>query len=289
MQFVTNYQQINGDRRIRVTTIARSFLTSSNDPMIRDWFDQNAAAVLLARLSVFRLEREDAADVKRWLDRNLIKICQKLSSFTSNQPESFVLPQSLEFFPEAVYHLRRSPFLQFFNNSPDETTFYKSILLREDTESGITMIQPYLLEYSSLTGKESTAVSLDATSLKKDTILLMDTFFRVLVYYGAHVYYLKNHGLDQLPDYAHLKVFMEAPLEDAAEIVSKRFPVPRYVVTEEGASEARFLLIKVNPSITHNMPNYHGEGVAILTDDVSLEVFLQHLRKLVVSSQNQEV
>ncbi|XP_065557092.1 protein transport protein Sec23A-like isoform X2 [Artemia franciscana] len=286
IQFVTNYQHINGERRIRVTTIARSYLTSSDDPVIRDWFDQDAAAVLLARLSVFRLEREDAPDVMRWLDRNLIKICQKFSSFTTNQPESYLLPQSLEFFPQAVYHLRRSPFLQFFNNSPDETTFYRSILLREDTESGITMIQPYLLEYSSLTGKESTPVSLDATSLKKDTILLMDTFFHVLVYHGADVVYWKNQGFDQLPEYAHLKVFMEAPLEDATEIVSNRFPVPRYVVTEEGASQARFLLSKVNPSITHTQPNYQGEGGAILTDDVSLEVFLQHLRKLVVSSQN---
>ena len=52
---------------------------------------------------------------------------------------------------------------------------------------------------------------------------------------------------------------MEAPLEDAAEIVSNRFPVPRYVVTEEGASQARFLLSKLNPSITHTQPNYQGE------------------------------
>ncbi|XP_065568749.1 protein transport protein Sec23A-like [Artemia franciscana] len=286
IQFQTNYRTINGDRRIRVTTIARHFFTSSSDPMIRDWFDQDAAAVLLGRLSVFRLEREDESNVMRLLDRNLIKICQKFSSFPINTPESFVLPQSLELFPQTVYHLRRSPFLQVFNYSPDETTFYRSIFLREDTESGITMIQPYLFEYSPLTGKESTPVSLDATSLKKDIILLMDTFFQVLVYHGADVVYWKNNGFDKLPEYAHLKVFFKAPLEDAVEIVSNRFPLPRYVVPDEGASHARFLLNKVNPSITHTHLNYQGEEGAILTDDVSREVFLHHLRTLVVSSQS---
>ncbi|CAG9128333.1 unnamed protein product [Plutella xylostella] len=49
---------------------------------------------------------------------------------------------------------------------------------------------------------------------------------------------------------------------------------------------ARFLLSKVNPSQTHNnMYAYGGDGGApVLTDDVSLQVFMEHLKKLAVSS-----
>lgn len=37
-------------------------------------FDQEAAAVLMARLGVFRAESEEGPDVLRWLDRQLIRL-----------------------------------------------------------------------------------------------------------------------------------------------------------------------------------------------------------------------
>lgn len=65
-----------------------------------------------------------------------------------------------------------------------------------------------------------------------------------------------------------------------------RFPVPRYVVCDHGGSQARFLLSKVNPSQTH-LPNatygQETQGQAIATDDVSLQVFMEHLKKLAVA------
>ena len=50
-------------------------------------------------------------------------------------------------------------------------------------------------------------------------------------------------------------------------------------------SAARFLLAKLNPSVTHNSGDLVGAGGVqeILTDDVSLEVFMNHLVKLAVS------
>ena len=55
--------------------------------------------------------------------------------------------------------------------------------------------------------------------------------------------------------------------------------------------KARFLLSKVNPSQTHNnnanMYGWNAQGAvassSILTDDVSLQVFMDHLKKLAVS------
>ena len=63
-----------------------------------------------------------------------------------------------------------------------------------------------------------------------------------------------------------------------------RFPVPRYIECDQHGSQARFLLSKVNPSTTHTTSGPQSGGQAIPTDDVSLQVFMEHLKKLAVAS-----
>lgn len=41
-------------------------------------FDQEAAAILMARLAVYRAETEEGPDVLRWLDRQLIRLVSLL-------------------------------------------------------------------------------------------------------------------------------------------------------------------------------------------------------------------
>jgi protein transport protein SEC23 len=62
-----------------------------------------------------------------------------------------------------------------------------------------------------------------------------------------------------------------------------RFPVPRYIVTQHGGSQARFLLSKLNPSTTHASAAGFGQpgAQAIFTDDVNLQTFFEHLKKYV--------
>lgn len=68
-----------------------------------------------------------------------------------------------------------------------------------------------------------------------------------------------------------------------------RAPIPRYIVCDQGGSQARFLLSKLNPSTTHMSATMYGStpgagaGQAIFTDDVSLQVFMEHLKRLVCS------
>lgn len=69
-----------------------------------------------------------------------------------------------------------------FNNSPDETSFYRHILLREDLTQSLIMIQPILYSYS-LAGPPE-PVLLDTSSIQPDRILLMDTFFQILIFHG---------------------------------------------------------------------------------------------------------
>ncbi len=49
---------------------------------------------------------------------------------------------------------------------------------------------------------------------------------------------------------------------------------------DQHKSEARFLMAKLNPSVSHNTEG--GAGTAVFTDDVSLQFFMEHLMKLAV-------
>lgn len=289
VQFITQYQHSSGQKRVRVTTIARNWVDASvNIQHIAAGFDQEAAAVLMARIAVFRAETDDGPDVLRWLDRMLIRLCQKFGDFNKDDPSSFRFSEQFSLYPQFMFHLRRSQFLQVFNNSPDETSYYRHMLLVEDLTQSLIMIQPILYAYSFNGPPEP--VLLDTSSILPDRILLMDTFFHIVIYYGETMTQWRKAGYQDMPEYENFKQLLQAPADDAQEILQTRFPMPRYIDTEARGSQARFLLSKVNPSTTHNNA-YSGwgqqEGAGlVLTDDVSLQVFMEHLKKLAVSSSS---
>ena len=97
----------------------------------------------------------------------LFRLCQKFGEFNKDSPESFRLPENFSLYPQFMFHLRRSQFLQVkqmktalktypsifqflkasfqvFNNSPDETVFYRGCLNREDLTQALIMVQPIL-------------------------------------------------------------------------------------------------------------------------------------------------
>jgi protein transport protein SEC23 len=126
VQYVTHYQHPSGVYRLRVTTVARNF-AEGGAPSIAQQFDQEASAVLMSRIAVFKAEIDDSPDVLRWLDRMLIRLCQKFADYRKEDQSSFRLAPNFSIYPQFMFHLRRSQFLQVFNNSPDETAFYRSV------------------------------------------------------------------------------------------------------------------------------------------------------------------
>uniref|UniRef100_A0A8C0BFT2 Protein transport protein SEC23 n=1 Tax=Buteo japonicus TaxID=224669 RepID=A0A8C0BFT2_9AVES len=246
VQFVTQYQHSSTQKRIRVTTIARNWADAQSQLQhIEAAFDQEAAAVLMARLGVYRAESEEGPDVLRWLDRQLIRLGRTLRN---------------------------------------ESSYYRHHFARQDLTQSLIMIQPILYAYSFHGPPEP--VLLDSSSILPDRILLMDTFFQIVIYLGETIAQWQKAGYQDMPEYENFKHLLQAPLDDAQEILQTRFPMPRYIHTEHGGSQARFLLSKVNPSQTHNNLYAWGQesGAPILTDDVSLQVFMDHLKKLAVSS-----
>ena len=130
-------------------------------------------------------------------------------------------------------------------------------------------------------------VLLDSVSIKHDVVLLLDTFFHILIFHGELVAQWRNQGYQDKEGYENFKELLEVPVADAQDLLVDRFPVPRYIVCDQGKSQARFLLSKLNPSTTHMSATMYGStpgagaGQAIFTDDVSLQVFMEHLKRLV--------
>jgi len=237
-------------------------------------FDQEAAAVLSARLAVYRTENEDVADVMRWVDRSLIRLCNKFADYVPDDPASFRLTPQFSLFPQFMFHLRRSQFLQLFNSSSDEACYYRYVLNRENTTNSLVMIQPTLLSYS-FDGPPQPAL-LDSVSVQPNTILLLDTFFHVVVFHGETVAAWREAKYHEQEEHDAFRSLLEAPQSDAQMIMDSRFPVPRYIVCDQHKSEARFLMAKLNPSVSHNSEG--GSGTAVFTDDVSLRVFMEHCK-----------
>merc|ERR1719410_1984392 len=108
----------------------------------------------------------------------LIRLVAKFAEYQKDDTRTFRLSPEFSVFPQFMYHLRRSNFLQTFNASPDETAFYRTSFIREHVLNSLVMIQPALMEYSFDDGPPK-PVLLDSNSLKPNVILLLDAFFHV--------------------------------------------------------------------------------------------------------------
>lgn len=278
IQFITRYRHGNLGMRKRVTTAARRWV-ANHSPEIADGFDQEAAASVMARLSIHRAETCYARDVIRWLDDTLIRFASKFGEYIHEDPTSFRLSSNFSLYPQFMYYLRRSQFIDFFNSTPDETAFFRLMLNREGVVGSLIMIQPTLFQYSF--DGPPVPVLLDIRSISPDVILLFDSYFYVVIHYGSKIAQWKKLGYDKDPNHENLRKLLEAPELDAEQLVAERVPVPKLIKCDQHSSQARFLLAKLNPSVTHNSTYMDGADI-IFTDDLSLQVFIDHLQALAV-------
>ncbi|BAF23944.1 protein transport protein SEC23 C [Oryza sativa Japonica Group] len=281
-QFLTYYQHHEGQMRLRATTLSRRWVAGSGGVQdLIDGFDQEAAAAVMARLVSFKMEAEADFDPIRWLDRALISMCSKFGDYQKETPSSFSLSPRLSIFPQFMFNLRRSQFVQVFNNSPDETAYFRMMLNRENVANAVVMIQPSLISYSFQSGPEP--VLLDVTAIAADRILLLDSYFTIVIFHGITIAQWRKAGYQDQQGHEAFAQLLKAPREETDSIIKERFPVPRLVVCDQYGSQARFLLAKLNPSVTYNSDNPPPPGGdVIFTDDVSFEVFMDHLQRLAV-------
>jgi protein transport protein SEC23 len=184
--------------------------------------------------------------------------------------------------------------------------FKRYMINRENTLNCLTMIQPTLDEYS-FNGPPR-PVLLASSSLSEDKIFLLDSFFQIVIFTGTQMAYWRSKGYQDDPNYASFKQLIEAPKTDAKVcfwfdlspqtrlqsinqslfyslfqklLMKDRFPLPRFIECDQGGSQARFVYAALNPG---NNPAARSGDAPFSTEDVSFETFMEHLKKLVVSS-----
>jgi protein transport protein SEC23 len=102
----------------------------------------------------------------------------------------------------------------------------------------MVMLQPILISFK--LNEPPAMVLLDTSSISKDAILLLDSFFRVIVHNGETVginsvtikmylmifsFFLaqwREQGLQNTPEHAHFKQLLEEPLKAAEDILTLR-------------------------------------------------------------------
>lgn len=296
IQFLFHYQHASGEMRLRVTTVPINIIADS-DLFIEQGFDQEAALVLIARDAINKLQPNPTlktsivspSAVIKLLDQQLIEYCTRFALYTSGRLESFALSSSYAMLPQFVYHLRRSSFINVFNNSPDESSFIRHIFMHEETTNSLIMIQPTLLSFDiNSSDQEPEPVLLDSISLAPLKILLLDTFFQLVIWHGKQIADWRKAGYHEQPEYEYFNAFLEAPKKEAMEILMDRFPLPRFIDCDEGGSQARFLMAKLNPSTSYANPAHRhviGHSLDVLTDDASIQLFMDRIQKIIVSKK----
>ncbi|CAI9762691.1 unnamed protein product [Fraxinus pennsylvanica] len=250
-----------------------------HSPEIAAGCDQEVAASVMARLAIHRTERNYAHDVVRWLEKMLIRFASKFGDYMPEDPSSFRLSSNFSLYPQFLYYLRRSQFIDVFNSTPDETAYFRMMLNREGVVNSLIMVQPTLFQYSF--DGPPIPVLLDVCSISPDVILLFDSFFYVVIHYGSKIAQWRKLGYDKDPNHENFRKLLEAPELDAEHLVAERVPVPKLIKCDQHSSQTRFLLAKLNPSVTQNSTYTEGSEI-IFTDDVNLQVFIEHLQELAV-------
>jgi hypothetical protein len=84
---------------------------------------------------------------------------------------------------------------------------------RENVSNSLIMIQPSLTQYD-LENENPNAAICDIESMKDDVILLMDSYFHIVIWRGSSITDWIKQGYHEQEDYANLKNIMTAPQED---------------------------------------------------------------------------
>lgn len=95
----------------------------------------------------------------------------------------------------------------------DEAVFYRLCIDRENVSNSLIMVQPSLTQYD-LENVTPIAAICDIESMKDDVVLLMDSYFHIVVWRGSQIVNWVAEGYHEQEDYSNLKTILEAPKED---------------------------------------------------------------------------
>lgn len=96
--------------------------------------------------------------------------------------------------------------------------YFRHVLSEEDVNNSLIMIQPTLMSYTFDTPPQP--VLLDSVSIKPDVILLLDTFFHILIFHGETIAQWRKAGYQDQEGYENFNELLEMPVADAQVLFS---------------------------------------------------------------------
>lgn len=269
VQIITQYHRSDKKIITRVTTFSRMF--TNERKRMYDGFDQEAACVFQARAFLMR-DFQMVYDFESAIDKTLIRFTRRYGTFLKDTPNSVVLPDSMSYFPNFMFFFRRSVLVQKDGNSSDETAYFKTLLFKLMTCDAIKLIKPSLILFHYQ--GDIQPVELDMASLNPESILVLDSFHKILLWKGKYVADWIKEGLHEKSEYSFFKSIIEESKGYSLSLLD-RVPVPQYKETDEGKSQERILLYFVNPS--------QRDGVN--TQKIDYEKFYETLCRFIVRSE----
>lgn len=272
LQFVVTYHHPLHQTVVRVVSFDRPFVVFDNPLELLPQVDQFSVISTYAKLAALRVFDYDNTTMIRYLDKVLIGM---LKTFR----RAGDIPEEVGLVAQYFYYLRKSNFVKKFATSLDEMTFYKHSVLRENIDNTLIIVQPQIIEYS-LANEEPRPVLPDLSCLKKDVVLLADTFFNIVIWQGAVIKGWVDEGYHLQPDYAHVAELLKQPEDDFNVIAEDRVVAPSKVYAHYGSPSERLLKSRLNPETVLGAGSDGQTAVEegnFVTEDASLSVFMQRL------------
>ncbi len=139
-----------------------------------------------------------------------------------------------------------------------------------------------------MTNEEPVPVLPDLDCLKKEVILLADTYFNIVIWKGATMKEWEDSEYHLQDGYEYLADLFKMPDEDMKLIVEDRLIIPSRVEAWSGSPTERFLKSKLNPE-NKNLNKEHEavESGNFITDDASLSEFMKKLLQVINVKEQQ--
>ena len=277
IQFIVTYRHSTQGMMRRVVTLQKPFVNYQKPIEMIEYIDQFSVISSYAKIAAFKTLDSDSSIVIRYLDKTLIGIMRIFKQ--SNQ-----IPDQLSLLPQYFYYLRKSNFIKKFASSLDEMTFFKHVVMRETLDNTLIIVQPQIIEYS-LNNPEPVPVLPDIDCLKKDVVLLADTFFNLIIWKGNTIKSWIDAGYHTQPEYEHLARLIQMPEDDIQFICEDRVLAPNKIYSNFGSPSERFLKSRLNPENKQlTKDNEAIESGNFVSEDASLSNFMSKLLQVVNSN-----
>lgn len=127
------------------------------------------------------------------------------------------------------------------------------------------MIQPQLTAYHFNGPPEP--VLLDVQSILPERILLLDAYFYIVIFHGQTIATWRKAGYHTQAEHAAFAQLLQAPQDEAKEIMVRRFPAPRLVDCDHQGSQVSgvcvcvdYHLLSTEPMRTARLREWWGVG-----------------------------